>query len=117
MQPVVRLLCPLGVHSWCDEGRQLSSLSGKHIVDVACGPTHSAALTAAGQLYVWGSSISGASSSSPLLISPGSSRLVQVACGSGDCTLVLLYSSGLRRLLSISFRSATRMSFHAHGRP
>ena len=85
----------------------MTALSGKHIADIACGPMHSAALTASGQLYVWGSSGLPSSSSSsaaaaascklsvPLLISPSSSRFVQVACGSGDCSLLLLYSSGL----------------------
>jgi len=78
-----------------------AGLRGKHLVDIACGPTHSAALTSTGQLYVWGSSCAGSSPSSssckvsvPLLISPGSSRFVQVACGSADCALLLLYSSG-----------------------
>jgi len=89
--------------SSCDEARLVAGLRGQHLVDIACGPSHSTALTAVGQLYVWGSSIaqslspSTASSckvSTPLLISPGSARFVQVACGSGDCAVLLLYSSG-----------------------
>ena len=78
-------------------------MSGKpQLVDIACGPTHSAALTASGQLYVWGCCAPASSPSAscklshPLLISPSSSRFVQVACGSGDCALLLLYASGLR---------------------
>jgi len=77
-------------------------LNEEHIVDIACGPTHSAALNAAGQLYVWGSSTttgtssSGAVSASLPLLTAGisQSHWVQVACGSDHCTLLLVSSSG-----------------------
>lgn len=32
----------------------IESLRGKDIVDIACGGAHSAAITAAGELYTWG---------------------------------------------------------------
>lgn len=38
----------------CDRPRVIESLRGKDIVDVACGGAHSAAITAAGELYTWG---------------------------------------------------------------
>jgi len=89
--------------SSCDEAQQVTALSGKHLADIACGPMHSAALTAAGQLYVWGSCDSQSSPSAssscklsvPHLISASSSHFEQVACGSTDFSLLLLCSSGL----------------------
>ena len=38
----------------CDRPRIIEPLRGKEIVDVACGGAHSAVITAAGELYVWG---------------------------------------------------------------
>jgi len=86
-----------------DEAGQVTALNGKHLVEIACGATLSAALTASGQLYIWGSTAAPSSPSAsaafhrlshPLLITTSSSRFMQVACGSGDCTLLLLCSSG-----------------------
>ena len=32
----------------------IQSLQGKHVKDIACGSSHSAAITSNGELYTWG---------------------------------------------------------------
>lgn len=38
----------------CERPRLIEALRGKHIVMVACGGAHSAAISASGELYTWG---------------------------------------------------------------
>jgi alpha-tubulin suppressor-like RCC1 family protein len=65
-------------------------LQGQHVVQVACGEAHSAAITKEGRLYVWGSSNDGqvgirgarGSYSSPMKIDAVVGvRVMEVACG------------------------------------
>ena len=37
-----------------DRPRLIEALQGKGVVEIACGGAHSAAITAAGELYTWG---------------------------------------------------------------
>ncbi len=39
----------------CDRPRLIEALRARRVRDVACGSGHSAAVTAAGELYTWGS--------------------------------------------------------------
>lgn len=38
----------------CDKPRLIEALKTKRIRDIACGSSHSAALTSSGELYTWG---------------------------------------------------------------
>lgn len=40
--------------SFCDEPTLITGLAGKQVVQIACGSTHSAAVTSEGELYTWG---------------------------------------------------------------
>ena len=40
--------------SFCDEPTLIAGLAGKQVVQIACGSTHSAAVTSEGELYTWG---------------------------------------------------------------
>lgn len=40
--------------SFCDEPTLISGLAGKQVIQIACGSTHSAAVTSEGELYTWG---------------------------------------------------------------
>ena len=37
-----------------EEPTLITGLAGKHVVQIACGSTHSAAVTSEGELYTWG---------------------------------------------------------------
>ena len=37
-----------------DDPSLISGLAGKQVVQIACGSTHSAAITSEGELYTWG---------------------------------------------------------------
>jgi alpha-tubulin suppressor-like RCC1 family protein len=39
----------------CDKPRLIEALKSKRVRDIACGSSHSAAITSAGELYTWGS--------------------------------------------------------------
>lgn len=41
----------------CDKPRLIEALKSKRVRDIACGSSHSAAITSAGELYTWGSGI------------------------------------------------------------
>lgn len=38
----------------CDKPRLIEALKTKRIRDIACGSSHSAAITSSGELYTWG---------------------------------------------------------------
>ena len=40
--------------SFCDEPTLITGLAGKQVVQIACGSSHSAAVTSEGELYTWG---------------------------------------------------------------
>lgn len=42
-----------------DRPKMIDSFQGKHIKDIACGSSHSAAITSNGELYTWGQGDSG----------------------------------------------------------
>ena len=42
----------------CDKPRLIEALKSKRVRDIACGSSHSAAITSAGELYTWGSGMS-----------------------------------------------------------
>lgn len=46
-----RLIFPLRN---CDKPRLIEALKSKRIRDIACGSSHSAAITSSGELYSWG---------------------------------------------------------------
>lgn len=41
-------------HRNCDKPRLIEALKTKRIRDIACGSSHSAAITSSGELYSWG---------------------------------------------------------------
>lgn len=49
-----RLCLVLFACSFCDEPTLITGLAGKQVVQIACGSTHSAAVTSEGELYTWG---------------------------------------------------------------
>ena len=38
----------------CDKPRLIEALKSKRVRDIACGSSHSAAITSSGELYTWG---------------------------------------------------------------
>ncbi|KAL4836913.1 hypothetical protein H8958_009353 [Nasalis larvatus] len=62
----------------CDKPRLIEALKTKRIRDIACGSSHSAALTSSGELYTW-----------------GLGEVIQVACGSRDAQTLALTDEGL----------------------
>lgn len=88
---------------------EITYLKGKNIEHIACGPTHSAAVSSDGQLYVWGrcSNMAALSSNSsdpfshPKCVSSSQwPHLTDVKCGAGCCTLIVLDASGLFLILT-----------------
>ncbi|XP_073987726.1 E3 ubiquitin-protein ligase HERC2 isoform X1 [Rhodnius prolixus] len=81
-----------GNKSMCDRPRVIEALHGKHIVDIACGGAHSAAITANGELYTWGKGRYGRlghgdseNQLKPKLVEALLGyHVLDVACGSGD---------------------------------
>jgi len=49
-----RLCLIFCAYSFCDEPTLISGLAGKQVIQIACGSTHSAAVTSEGELYTWG---------------------------------------------------------------
>lgn len=45
---------PLSAVRNCDKPRLIEALKTKRIRDIACGSSHSAAITSSGELYSWG---------------------------------------------------------------
>ncbi|XP_043204412.1 E3 ubiquitin-protein ligase HERC2-like [Amphibalanus amphitrite] len=81
-----------GNKSSCERPRLIEALRDKRVVQVACGGSHSACVTAEGHLYTWGRGRYGRlghgdsdDQSRPKLVETLVGwRVVDVACGSGD---------------------------------
>ncbi|XP_065364219.1 probable E3 ubiquitin-protein ligase HERC2 [Calliphora vicina] len=85
-----------------DKPKMIESLRSKKIRDIACGSSHSAAITSAGELYTWGLGEYGrlghgdnATQLKPKLVAGLSGkRVIQVACGSRDAQTLALTEDG-----------------------
>ncbi|KAK7864133.1 hypothetical protein R5R35_007650 [Gryllus longicercus] len=86
-----------------EKPRLLRRLKAKRVRDIACGSSHSAAITSAGELYTWGLGEYGrlghgdnATQLRPRLVKALlGHRVVQVACGSRDAQTLALTDEGL----------------------
>lgn len=89
--------------SSCDAPTLISELAGKQVVHIACGSSHSAAVTSAGELYTWGRGSFGRlglgtteDQLTPALVSGGLAgcTVVDAACGSGDAHSMAVTDTG-----------------------
>ncbi|KAG5897066.1 hypothetical protein JTB14_025882 [Gonioctena quinquepunctata] len=86
-----------------DKPRMIEALRSKKIRDIACGSSHSAAITSSGELYSWGLGEYGrlghgdnVTQLKPRLVKVlVGHRIVQVACGSRDAQTLALSDEGL----------------------
>lgn len=86
-----------------DKPKLIETLKSKRIRDIACGSSHSAAITSSGELYTWGLGEYGrlghgdnCTQLKPKLVtSLLDHRIVQVACGSRDAQTLALTEAGL----------------------
>ncbi|KAK9747381.1 Regulator of chromosome condensation (RCC1) repeat [Popillia japonica] len=86
-----------------DKPKLIETLRSKRIRDIACGSSHSAAITSSGELYTWGLGEYGrlghgdnVTQLKPKLVkSLSGHRIVQVACGSRDAQTLALSDNGL----------------------
>lgn len=86
-----------------DKPKLVETLRSKRIRDIACGSSHSAAITSAGELYTWGLGEYGRlghgdnfTQLKPKLVQALlGHRVVQVACGSRDAQTLALTEDGL----------------------
>lgn len=86
-----------------DKPKLIETLRSKRVRDIACGSSHSAAITSSGELYTWGLGEYGrlghgdnCTQLKPRLVSKLSGhRVVQVACGSRDAQTLALTEDGL----------------------
>ncbi|XP_039436955.1 probable E3 ubiquitin-protein ligase HERC2 isoform X1 [Culex pipiens pallens] len=86
-----------------EKPKLLESLRTKRIRDIACGSSHSAAITSSGELYTWGLGEYGrlghgdnCTQLKPKLVTAlQGHRVVQVACGSRDAQTLCLTEEGL----------------------
>lgn len=53
MYDIFALVNAVCVRSY-DRPKMIQSLQGKHVKDIACGSSYSAAITSNGELYTWG---------------------------------------------------------------
>nr|XP_014343905.1 PREDICTED: E3 ubiquitin-protein ligase HERC2 [Latimeria chalumnae] len=87
----------------CDKPRLIEALKTKRIRDIACGSSHSAAITSSGELYTWGLGEYGrlghgdnTTQLKPKLVKALlGHRVIQVACGSRDAQTLALTDEGL----------------------
>uniref|UniRef100_A0A3Q3VWY8 E3 ubiquitin-protein ligase HERC2 n=1 Tax=Mola mola TaxID=94237 RepID=A0A3Q3VWY8_MOLML len=87
----------------CDKPRLIEALKTKRIRDIACGSSHSAAITSSGELYSWGLGEYGrlghgdnTTQLRPKLVKVLlGHRVIQVACGSRDAQTLALTDEGL----------------------
>lgn len=92
----------LGNRLTMDKPRIIDSLLSKKIRDIACGSSHSAAITSSGELYTWGLGEYGRlghgdnyNQYKPKLVqSLVGKRIIQVACGSRDAQTLALTEDG-----------------------
>uniref|UniRef100_A0A3P9BK00 E3 ubiquitin-protein ligase HERC2 n=1 Tax=Maylandia zebra TaxID=106582 RepID=A0A3P9BK00_9CICH len=86
----------------CDKPRLIEALKTKRIRDIACGSSHSAAITSSGELYSWGLGEYGrlghgdnTTQLRPKLVKVLlGHRVIQVACGSRDAQTLALTDEG-----------------------
>lgn len=86
-----------------DKPKLIETLRSKRIRDIACGSSHSAAITSAGELYTWGLGEYGRlghgdnfTQLKPKLVQALlGHRVVEVACGSRDAQTLALTEDGL----------------------
>lgn len=86
-----------------DKPKLIESLRPKRVRDIACGSSHSAAITSSGELYTWGLGEYGrlghgdtVTQLRPKLVTALLAyRVVQVACGSRDAQTLALTEEGL----------------------
>ncbi|XP_066141939.1 E3 ubiquitin-protein ligase HERC2 isoform X1 [Euwallacea fornicatus] len=86
-----------------DKPKLIEALKSKKIRDIACGSSHSAAITSNGELYTWGLGEYGrlghgdnVSQLKPKLVKTlVGHRIVQVACGSRDAQTLALSDQGM----------------------
>ncbi|XP_055695916.1 probable E3 ubiquitin-protein ligase HERC2 [Lutzomyia longipalpis] len=86
-----------------DKPKLIEALRSKRIRDVACGSSHSAAISSSGELYTWGLGEYGrlghgdnSTQLKPKLVAALlGHRVVQVACGSRDAQTLALTEEGL----------------------
>ncbi len=86
-----------------DKPRLIEALKSKRVRDVACGSSHSAAITSSGELYTWGCGEYGRLGHGDNItqLRPkqvralAGQRVVQVACGSRDAQTLALTDDGL----------------------
>ncbi|XP_021378315.1 E3 ubiquitin-protein ligase HERC2-like isoform X2 [Mizuhopecten yessoensis] len=87
----------------CDKPRLIEALKSKRVRDIACGSSHSAAITSNGDLYTWGLGEYGrlGHGDNTTQLKPkqvkalSSQRVMQVACGSRDAQTLALTDEGL----------------------
>ncbi|KAL3277032.1 hypothetical protein HHI36_012394 [Cryptolaemus montrouzieri] len=86
-----------------DKPRMIEALRSKKIREIACGSSHSAAITSNGELYTWGLGEYGrlghgdnVTQLKPRMVKAlAGHRVVQVACGSRDAQTLALTDEGL----------------------
>ncbi|KAF7266968.1 hypothetical protein GWI33_019752 [Rhynchophorus ferrugineus] len=86
-----------------DKPKLIEALKSKKIRDIACGSSHSAAITSSGELYTWGLGEYGrlghgdnVTQLKPKLVKAlVGHRIIQVACGSRDAQTLALSDQGL----------------------
>lgn len=86
-----------------DKPKLIDALKSKRIRDIACGSSHSAAITSSGELYLWGLGEYGRlghgdnfTQLKPKLVEALlGHRVVQVACGSRDAQTLALTEDGI----------------------
>ncbi|XP_017066913.1 probable E3 ubiquitin-protein ligase HERC2 [Drosophila eugracilis] len=91
-----------GNRTTLDKPRLVEALRAKKIRDVACGSSHSAAISSQGELYTWGLGEYGrlghgdnATQLKPKLVAAlAGRRVIQVACGSRDAQTLALTEDG-----------------------
>jgi len=91
-----------GNKSSCDKPKLVEALKSKRIKDIACGSSHSAAITSGGELYTWGLGEYGrlghgdtvTQMRPKMVMELHGKRVIQVACGSKDAQTLALTEAG-----------------------
>ena len=88
--------------SSCDTPSPITTLSGKQVINICCGSTYSAAITANGDLYTWGRGNYGRlghgsseDQSTPLQVAAlKGQKVIDVSAGSGDAQTMAVTEQG-----------------------
>ncbi|XP_030381589.1 probable E3 ubiquitin-protein ligase HERC2 [Scaptodrosophila lebanonensis] len=91
-----------GNRTTIDKPRLIEALRSKKVRDIACGSSHSAAITSLGELYTWGlgeygrlgHGDNGTQLKPKLVTALVGRRVIQVACGSRDAQTLALTEDG-----------------------